>query len=358
MVLLLCGKVIDLHSGSQIIENLMEIKNQFYHPISIGNLNLSGNLFLAPVAGYSDCAFRHLCRKGGANFAYTEMVSAEALVRNSGKTQELMVRAPDEDAYAVQIFGGDPQTVAKAALIVAEKVAPEVIDLNAGCPVPKIIKTGAGSALTRDPDRLYEIVKETVKVLSENQKQIPLTVKIRSGWDAEHLTWKEAATAALEAGAQAITLHPRTRAQGYEGSADWSLLKELVQLINGKIPVFASGDIFSAENVRDVIAQTGVDAVMFARGAMGNPFIFEETKHFLITGEKYSTLPQKRIVAGMEELDILINLKGELVACREMRKRFCSYSKGLSGGSQMRASIIKADTRADYASIFADYLSE
>ena len=335
----------------------MENENQFYHSVSIGNLKLDGNLFLAPVAGYSDCAFRHLCRRGGANFSYTEMVSAEALVRGSGKTQELMVRAPDEDKYAVQIFGGEPQTVAKAALIVAERVNPEVIDINAGCPVPKIIKTGAGSALTRDPERLFEVVSQTKKALTEAGRDIPVTVKIRSGWDSSSLTWKEAADASLKAGADAITLHPRTRAQGYEGKADWSLLAELVKLVGGKIPVFASGDIFSPENVKACFEQTGVDGVMFARGAMGNPFIFDETKRFLLSSEHYSTPPNIRISAGMEELDILIKLKGEVTACREMRKRFCAYSKGLEKASQMRASIVSANTRADFAAIFSEYIS-
>ena len=335
----------------------MENENQFYHSVSIGNLKLDGNLFLAPVAGYSDCAFRHLCKRGGANFSYTEMVSAEALVRGSGKTQELMVRAPDEGKYAVQIFGGEPQTVAKAALIVAERVNPEVIDINAGCPVPKIIKTGAGSALTRDPERLFEVVSQTKKALTEAGRDIPVTVKIRSGWDSSSLTWKEAADASLKAGADAITLHPRTRAQGYEGKADWSLLAELVKLVGGKIPVFASGDIFSPENVKACFEQTGVDGVMFARGALGNPFIFDDTKRFLLSGEHYSTPPNVRISAGMEELDILIKLKGEVTACREMRKRFCAYSKGLEKASQMRASIVSANTRADFAAIFSEYIS-
>ncbi|MBR4824751.1 MAG: tRNA dihydrouridine synthase DusB [Spirochaetaceae bacterium] len=335
----------------------MTNENQFYHSVSIGSLKLDGNLFLAPVAGYSDCAFRHLCRKGGANFSYTEMVSAEALVRGSGKTQELMVRAPDEDKYAVQIFGGEPETVAKAALIVAERVNPEVIDINAGCPVPKIIKSGAGSALTRDPERLFAVLNQTKKALTEAGKNIPVTVKIRSGWDSSSLTWKEAAEASLKAGADAITLHPRTRAQGYEGKADWALLAELVKLVGGKIPVFASGDIFSPESVRACFEQTGVDGVMFARGAMGNPFIFDETRRFLLTGEHYSTPPEVRISAGMEELGILIKVKGEVTACREMRKRFCAYSKGLDKASQMRASIVSANTRADFAAIFSDYFT-
>ena len=193
--------------------------------------------------------------------------------------------------------------------------------------------------------------------MTEAGKNIPVTVKIRSGWDSSSLTWKEAAAASLDGGADAITLHPRTRAQGYEGKADWSLLAELVKFVDGRVPVFASGDIFSPESVKACFEQTGVDGVMFARGAMGTPFIFDETKRFLLAGEKYSTLPELRISAGMEELDILISLKGETAACREMRKRFCAYSKGLEKAAQMRSSIVSANTRADFIAIFADYLS-
>ena len=183
-----------------------------YHPVSIGNINLKGNLFLAPVAGYSDAAFRSVCIENGAAFTYTEMVSAEALVRKNLKTEILMRRAYNESAYAVQIFGGDPQIMADAAQIVVEKTHCECIDINCGCPVPKIIKTGAGSALTRDPDRLFKVVEAVVgacKVVSTSSTT-PVTVKIRSGWEQKQITWREAALAALEAGVSAITIHPRT----------------------------------------------------------------------------------------------------------------------------------------------------
>ncbi|MBO4759737.1 MAG: tRNA dihydrouridine synthase DusB [Spirochaetaceae bacterium] len=334
-----------------------------YHSVKIGNLTLDGNLFLAPIAGYSDRAFRSLCVENGASYCTTEMVSAEALTRGSQKTAALMARAPSEKAYAVQIFGGNADVMADAAKIVLETTECTSIDINGGCPVPKIIKSGAGSSLTRDPDLLYAIVSsvknaaESYASLHPERGNVPVTIKIRSGWDANHLTWKECAEAALSARADAITIHARTRAQGYEGKADWSLLAELVEFIDGRIPVFASGDIFSPENVKACFEQTGVDGVMFARGAMGNPFIFDETKRFLLTGEHYSTPPNIRISAGMEELDILISLKGEQTACREMRKRFCAYSKGLDKASQMRSSIVSANTRADFAAIFADYLS-
>jgi nifR3 family TIM-barrel protein len=272
--------------------------------------------------------------------------------------------------------------------------------------VPKITKTGAGSALTRDPERLYHIVRAVVKAV-ENfsqinnarnvvrgellntvqntvqstapsiacdemqcaaQSTVPVTVKIRSGWDAEHLTWKEAMFAALEAGAAAITVHPRTRAQGYEGKADWNILLQAVECAHSyetthaanvqcavhaqkKIPVFGSGDIFCPEDALRMFNETGVDGVMFARGAMGNPFIFEETRQLLQTGRYDCTSTTRRIQAGLHELELLIADAGEYTACREMRKRFCAYTKGIQGSAELRKKIVAAETADDYRRI-------
>jgi len=324
----------------------------YYHPVAIGDLLIPGNLFLAPVAGYSDRAFRSVCIKGGASLCYTEMVSSEALYRGSEKTHRLLLRADNEKFFAVQLFGGDPHSMEQAALIVSENYKPSLIDINAGCPVPKIIKSGAGSALTKDPELLYKITNSVVKACPG----IPVTVKIRSGWDAQNLTWREAALAAYEAGAKAVTLHARTRAQGYEGKADWSILADLVLLLKNKIPVFGSGDVFSPEDARAMFETTNCDAVMFARGAMGNPFIFRQTMELLTTGSCSPADPSERIRAGMEELALLIEDTDEPAACREMRKRFCSYSKGLEGGSSLRNAIVKAGKEADYKEIFSDFL--
>lgn len=319
-----------------------------YHPVKIGKLELSGNIFLAPVAGYSDRPFRSICVEHGAAFTYTEMVSAEALVRNNLKTEILMRRAENETAYAVQVFGGDPETVADGAKIILEKTNCECIDINCGCPVPKIIKTGAGSALTRDPERLYNVAKAVVQIAGD----IPVTVKIRSGWDENHITWKEAALAALDAGVSAITMHARTRAQGYEGKSDWSKIKELVELAAGRIPVFGSGDLFTPEDAERMLSETGCDGIMFARGAMGNPFIFDKTIRLLTTG-KYDEIPiQRRIETGFRELLNLSNDIGEKSACLEMRKRFCAYSKGMNGGAAIREKIVKAQTISDYKELF------
>lgn len=319
-----------------------------YHPVKIGKLELSGNIFLAPVAGYSDRSFRSICVEHGAAFTYTEMVSAEALVRNNLKTEILVRRAENETAYAVQVFGGEPETVADGAKIILEKTNCECIDINCGCPVPKIIKTGAGSALTRDPERLYSVAKAVVQIAGD----IPVTVKIRSGWDENHITWKEAALAALDAGVSAITMHARTRAQGYEGKSDWSKIKELAALSAGKIPIFGSGDLFTPEDAERMLSETGCDGVMFARGAMGNPFIFDKTIQLLTTG-KYDDIPvQKRIETGFRELLNLSNDIGEKSACLEMRKRFCAYSKGMNGGAAIREKIVKAQTISDYKELF------
>lgn len=335
-----------------------------YHPVRIGGLWLKGNLFLAPIAGYSDRAFRALCIEQGASYCTTEMVSAEALVRGSAKTESLMAPAENETAYAIQLFGGNADIVAEAVHIVLEK-HPHCtsIDINAGCPVQKIIKSGAGSTLTRFPEKLFTIVAAAQHASADFSKAhnmervVPVTVKIRSGWDATHLTWQDSTKAALEAGAAALTIHARTRAQGYEGNADWNIQRNIVQLVANRIPVFGSGDAHTPELAKKMLAETGVDGVMFARGAMGDPFIFKRTIQLLTTGTYLTETPAERIAAGFKELSLNIQYKGEVCACMQMRKKFCAYSSGLQGGAKLRAQVVKAQTEQDYKTIFAAYLS-
>ena len=326
--------------------------NKLYHPVKIGNVELKGNLFLAPVAGYSDAAFRSVCIDNGACFTYTEMVSAEALVRHNPKTEVLMTRAYNEKVYSVQIFGGQADVMAQATEIVKTKTNCEVIDINCGCPVPKIVKTGAGSALTRDPDRLFAVAKAVV----DAAQGVPVTVKIRSGWERPSLTWKEAAQAALEAGVSAITIHPRTKTQGYEGHSDWNIMKQLVEFVDGKVPVFGSGDLFKPEDAKKMLEETGADGVMFARGAMGNPFIFRDATSLLITGA-YEPVPAVvRVQTGFAELERLSKETSEKHACLEMRKRFAAYSKGIQNGAALRAQIVHAESIQDYHNIFDEVL--
>ncbi len=338
------------------------MKDSLFHSVQVGNLTIGGNIFLAPVAGYSDSAFRNICRNCGAAFTYTEMVSAEALYRGSEKTRELMVRAPNEDMYAVQLFGGDTKSMAEAVRITLAGAKPELIDINGGCPVPKIIKSGAGSSLTKDPNLLFSIVKTAVDSSESFCREhdiptVPVSVKIRTGWDAEHITYRDCAKAAIDAGASAITMHGRTKAQGYEGKANWQQLQDLVHFVNGRIPVFGNGDVFSPEDCKRMITETGVDGVMFARGAMGNPFIFTQAKQLLTTGS-YDEIPAPyRLNTAMDELHLLIAEKGEQVACREMRKRFCCYSKGIPGAAAVRKEIVSAETLADYEIVYNRLIS-
>lgn len=323
-----------------------------FHPVKIGSLSLDGNIFLAPVAGYSDRSFRSICIEKGACFAYTEMVSAEALVRKNEKTEVLMQRASNEKKYSVQIFGGNPDVMAEAAQIVFCKTSCECIDINAGCPVPKIIKTGAGSFLTKEFSQLGKIVRA---VKNSVQGKCAVSVKIRSGWDESSISFIQAAESALENGADAITLHPRTRAQGYEGKSDWKKLAELVKFVDGAVPVFGSGDLFTPEDAKRMLSETGCDGIMFARGAMGNPFIFSKTVQLLKNGFYDEVSVLERIKTGFKELKMLCDDSSEESACREMRKRFCAYSKGISGGAELRAKIIHASTVQDYKEIFKDF---
>lgn len=324
-----------------------------YHPVKIGPIELNGNLFLAPVAGYSDRSFRSICIENGASFTYTEMVSAEALTRNNLKTETLMRRAENEKVYSVQIFGGEPERMADAAQIVLEKTHCECIDINCGCPVPKIVKTGAGSALTQNPQMLKKVAEAVINAV---KGRAAVTVKIRSGWDQKSITFKEAANAALEAGVDAITMHPRTRAQGYEGKSAWNKLSELVKLAEGKVPVFGSGDLFTPEDAKRMIEETGVDGAMFARGAMGNPFIFTKTIRLLTTGS-YEEIPvSERLKTGFKELSLLAADTNEKSACMEMRKRFCAYSKGIPGGAELRQKTVHASTTDEYHEIFDPYI--
>lgn len=333
-----------------------------YHPIQIGSLKLEGNLFLAPIAGYSDRAFRSLCVECGASLCTTEMVSAEALTRNSLKTESLMTRSPSEKVYAVQIFGGTPEVMEKAAIMVLERTDCDCIDINCGCPVPKITKSGAGSILTKEPEKFYAIASTVKKAVSDYCKthpergDIPVTVKIRSGWDSNHLTWKELAQKAIEANIDAITIHARTKTQGYAGFADWNIQKELVKFINGRIPVFGSGDANSPETTKKMFEETSCDGVMFARGAMGDPFLFTRAKQYLLEGKYEKESIQDRIKAGFRELSINVEEKGEKQACLLMRKKFCAYSSGIPGGAQLRKQIVIASTVNDFNELFHSYL--
>ncbi len=278
------------------------------------------------------------------------MVSSEAYVRNSEKTESLIARADNEKTYSVQIFGSKPDFMAETARLIVEKYQPECIDINCGCPMAKITKTGAGSALMNDIPLLYKILKAVNKALEPYN--VPLSLKIRSGYTAENLNWQEASQAAIDAGVNMLTLHPRTRTQMYSGKADWNLISELVEFARPhKLPIFGSGDLFSAEDAKKMLETTGCDGVMFARGAMGNPFIFKQTKDLLCTGEKSEISIKEKIETGIRELELLCEEKGEERACLEMRKRIVSYTKGVEGGADIRRALVTCKSKNEYIKI-------
>ena len=335
-----------------------------YRPVKIGSLELSGNLFLAPVAGYTDRAFRSICAGEGASFSFTELVSAEALCRgflryeSNAPAANLIRRGENEKRYAIQLFAGNSETVYKAACLLARLTSADgalcdALDINAGCPVPKVVKNGAGSALMKDPSNLGRIVEAAVRASSEKLGGIPVTVKIRSGWDSDSINYAQCARIAVEAGASMVTLHPRTRAQGYGGKSDWRHIADLAAGLS--IPVTGSGDLYTPEDAREMLRETGCAALMFARGAMGNPYIFSAARSLLETGVWQPPSFSMRIKAAFRHLEMLAEDKGERTACLEMRKQFCAYTKGMPGGAALRDKIVHAGSIEEYQKIISDY---
>lgn len=326
-------------------------------PLQLPGCTLPGNIFLAPLAGYTDKAFREICRSYGASFTYTEMVSAEAVARKNKKSLELMERGPGEKLLGIQIFCSNADQVRRAMPgILSYK--PTLIDINCGCPVPKVIKTGAGAALMRSPATIHEIVKTGVELSG-----VPVTVKIRSGWDSSSLNYLEAASAAVDAGAAMISLHARTRAQGYSGMADWNHIRNLVEAV--PVPVAGSGDLFSPRDVLDMLTCTGCSAVMIARGAIGNPTIFQAAQQ-LLDDEKGRNADGRnadgalstgieRLKIGLQHLRLSIQYKGERVGCKEMKKHLSAYTKALPDGAALRNALMRCTTIAEFESILSDY---
>jgi nifR3 family TIM-barrel protein len=337
-----------------------------YRPVKIGGLELAGNLFLAPVAGYFDRRFRSLCIDGGADLTFTGLVSAESVIRSPADLKPdtphpvsaLLRRADNEEFYALQLFGADPARIEAAAALLGPW-RPAVLDINAGCPVPKVVKTGAGSALMRDPAKLGRVLEAAVRASRRCLGDIPVTVKIRSGWDADSVNYRECARIAVEAWAAMVSLHPRTRAQNYGGRSDRTRIADLVSRL--PVPVTGSGDLFGPEDAELMLRETGCAAVMFARGALGNPFIFRETRSLLATGSCTPAPAEERIKAGFRHLEGLVRDLGEANACREMRKHFCAYTRGGAGrpgppgGAALRNKLVRAGTVEDYRRILEEW---
>ena len=316
----------------------------------IGKIILDNNICLAPMAGFCNSAFRRIAREMGAGLVFAEMVSDKALYYGDKKTLNMLTMTPEERPIAQQIFGSDKESFVIAAKKVMEIMQPDIIDINMGCPVPKVaVKSQAGSALLKNPEKIREIVSAVV-----NAVDVPVTVKIRSGWDSNSINAVEVAKVIEEAGASAITIHPRTRSQGYTGRADWTIIKEVKDAV--KIPVIGNGDIKSPEDAKRMIDETGCDAVMIGRAALSNPFIFKEVDHYFKTGDLLDPASNTdKIDLAIKHLDYLLEIKNEKVAVLEMRTIAANYIKGIPGSTKIKQSIFTCKTKEELIKILKEY---
>jgi nifR3 family TIM-barrel protein len=296
-------------------------------PLTIGPLTLKNNLLLAPMAGITNLPVRLIARACGASLCFTEMVSSNGLVRDGRKSFELLHSSPDDRPLGIQIFGDDPKLLAESARLVEGHG--DLVDINMGCPVRKVVGTGAGSALMREPERVRDIISRVRRATT-----LPLTIKIRIGWQRDEPSFLEIARIAEAEGCDAITLHPRCRAQMFGGDADWSKIAELKNAVG--IPIIGSGDLFSATDVVAMLGSTGCDGAMIARGSLGYPWIFREAMEILSGTEPSPPAPGERLAVALRHLELFIELAGERLAVQEMRKHFSWYAKGLPGAARFR----------------------
>lgn len=315
--------------------------------MQIGSLVTRHNLVLAPLAGISNYPFRQLCREFGADLTFSEMVSVDGLLHGSAATWKLLDRGVGESALGFQLFGSNPEVFEKVLPQIEEKT-PDVIDLNFGCPVQKVVKRGAGAALLRDLQKLEKIVR-VVK-----QGKTPVTAKIRIGWDWEHVVVEEAALAVEAAGADALIVHGRTRSQGYSGKANWEFIAHAKAAV--RIPVIGNGDIFSPADALQMFRQTGVDGIMIARGALGRPWIFSEMLHYFETGEIDEEPGSRERIGIMERhYRMAVEIFGEVLALQQMKKHFAWYTHGLPHTAKLRDRIFRAKTYLEIKIIFDEY---
>ena len=317
--------------------------------MKIGNLELENNVFLAPMAGVTDLPFRLLCKEMGCGLVYSEMVSAKGILYDNKNTTELLEIDPKERPVAVQLFGSDPEILGAMAKKI-EQYPIDIIDVNMGCPAPKIVKNGEGSCLMKTP----ELVGKIVKSLVESQSK-PVTIKFRKGFDDDHVNAVEIAKVAEANGASAVAVHGRTREQYYSGKADWDIIKQVKEAVN--IPVIGNGDIFTPQDAKNLLEHTGCDAIMVGRGAQGNPWIFKRILHYLNTGELLpEPTAEERVEKALRHAQMLIDYKGEYIGVREMRKHMAWYMKGMPGAAELRGKLNYAENRTELESLLRGYL--
>lgn len=309
--------------------------------MKIGAVDIPSKLALAPMAGVTDAAFRQICAENGAGYTYTELISSKALCHGDKKTRGLLAPFPGERPFAVQIFGSDPACMAEAAGIAAELSGADVVDLNMGCPVGKVVKSGDGAALMRDPEKAARIAEAAVKA-----SPVPVTAKIRRGWDMGSQNAVEVARLLEQAGVSAIAVHGRTRVQMYGGQADWNCIKAVKEAVG--VPVIANGDIFSPEDAVRILERTGADMAMIGRGCFGNPWLFAQAKA-LLEGRPAPPLPplEERCDTAVRQIELSAALRGERTAVLEARRHYCWYLKGIPHAGYYKEQIVRMNTLED-----------
>lgn len=318
----------------------------------IGDVTIPNRVVVAPMAGVTNAAFRVICKDFGAGLVVCEMISDRGIMYHNRKTLEMMFVDPKEHPMSIQIFGGSQETLVQAAEFVDQQTNADIIDINMGCPVNKVVKTDAGAKWLLDPNKVYEMVAAVTAAVNK-----PVTVKMRTGWDTEHVYAVENARAAERAGAAAIAMHGRTRKQMYQGHADWDVLKRVADAVT--IPFMGNGDVQTPQDAARMLTEVGADAVMIGRAVEGNPWMLTQTVHYLETGELLTPpSPMAKMQTAIEHLERLVALKGERGGCHEFREQAPYYLKGIPRSARTKVALMEADSLAAMKSILTDFQAQ